>query len=128
MDPTYDEVCEGRTGHVEAVRVTYDTSAISFDELLAVFWDIIDPTTRNLQGYDDGPQFRSGIYFETNLQKIAAIRSRDEIQKKYKHASVKTEIMLATTWYKADEFHQRYLEKGGQSAAKHDLTPIKNYG
>jgi peptide-methionine (S)-S-oxide reductase len=128
VNPTYEEVCEGNTGHVEAVKVVYDTTAISYDDLLTVFWDIIDPTTRNAQGYDQGPQYRTGIYYFNDLQKISAMRSRDEVQKKYKNVSVKTEISLTTTWYRAEMFHQQYLERGGQCTVKGDLTPIRCYG
>lgn len=128
VNPTYEEVCDGNTGHVEAVQVIYDTSVLSYEELLTVFWDLIDPTTRNKQGGDEGPQYRTGIYYHTDLQKRAALHSRDEIQKKYPNASVKTEIMMAITFYPAEDFHQHYLQKGGQSACRGDKAPIRCYG
>ncbi len=126
-NPTYDEVCSGSTGHTEAVQVTYDPSAISYQELLDVFWDIIDPTTYHRQGNDVGSQYRSGVYFSSDAQRDIALASRDFIQKKYTDPIV-TEIEPLDIWYPAETYHQQYLSKGGQCSRTGDLTPIRCYG
>lgn len=126
-NPAYEEVCSGTTGHTEAVQVTYDTTAIKYEDLLTVYWDLIDPTTLNQQGNDMGTQYRTGIYFHNDNQKDAAIRSRNEQQQKYNQKIV-TEIAKATTWYPAEDYHQQYLQKGGQCSRAGDLTPIRCYG
>jgi methionine-S-sulfoxide reductase len=109
------------------VKVKYDQTAVSFDELLTVYWDIIDPTAKNRSGNDVGSQYRSGIYYTTEAQRLAAIASRDEVQKKY-DLPIVTEINAASEWYPAEDYHQKYLQKGGQCANKGDLTPIRCYG
>lgn len=126
-NPTYEEVCTGSTGHTEAIQVTYDTTAIKYEDLLTVLWDIIDPTTYNRQGNDVGSQYRSGIYFHDDYQQAAAMRSREEVQKRYTKPIV-TEVSLANKWYPAEEHHQQYLSKGGQCSRTGDLTPIRCYG
>lgn len=126
-NPTYEEVCSGSTGHAEAVRVEYDSTAVAIDDLLTVFWDIHDPTTLNRQGGDMGTQYRSGIYFADDKQRVAAVYSKDKQQKKYESPIV-TEILPMNEWYAAETYHQKYLEKGGQCSIKGDLTPIRCYG
>jgi peptide-methionine (S)-S-oxide reductase len=126
-NPTYEEVCTGATGHTEAVQVTFDTTAIKYEDLLTVFWDIIDPTTLNQQGNDLGTQYRSGIYYHNENQKVAALRSKEEQQKNYP-VPIVTEILKASTWYPAEDYHQQYLSKGGQCSRTGDLTPIRCYG
>jgi methionine-S-sulfoxide reductase len=126
-NPTYEEVCSGLTGHAEAVKVVYDTSAIKFEDLLTVFWDLIDPTQLNQQGNDVGTQYRTGIYYQNEDQKVIALRSKDVIQKKYSHPVV-TEVVLLSSWYRAEEYHQQYLAKGGQCSRTGDTTPIRCYG
>lgn len=98
------------------------------DELLTIFWDIHNPTTRNKQGGDVGTQYRSGVYYDTEAQKNVILASRDKEQKKYTSANIVTEVLSSRPWYAAEEYHQNYLEKGGQCAAKGDLTPIRCYG
>lgn len=127
VNPSYEQVCKGSTGHTEAVKVTYDSTAIKFDDLLAVYWDILDPTTKNRQGGDSGTQYRSGIYYTTEKQKLIALSTKEIVQKKYT-APIVTEIYPAAEWYAAEKYHQQYLEKGGQCAKKGDLTPIRCYG
>lgn len=127
INPTYEQVCSGATGHTEAVKVTYDSTAIKYDDLLTVYWDILDPTTKNRQGGDTGTQYRSGIYYTTENQRISAESSREIQQKKYVNPIV-TEIYPAKDWYAAEKYHQQYLQKGGQCAVKGDLTPIRCYG
>lgn len=126
-NPSYEEVCSGSTGHTEAVKVTWDSSATSFDDLLTVFWDIHDPTTKNRQGGDVGTQYRSGIYYTSEAQRIAALSSRDRAQRKFQSPIV-TEIEPAKEWYAAEPYHQQYLQKGGQCSNKGSLEPIRCYG
>lgn len=130
QNPTYEEVCEGNTGHVEAVQVTYDPTIIPYEELLEFFWDVIDPTTLNKQGNDEGSQYRSGIYYHSDGQKVLALRSRDVLEKteRYRDCKIVTEIAGAKVWYRAEESHQQYLQKGGQCALTGDKTPIRCYG
>ncbi len=111
-DPTYKDVCSGRTGHAEAVQVEYDPSEVSYDGLLAVFWDIHDPTTLNRQGPDVGAQYRSAIFFHDADQEAAARTSKEKLQKSsgFK-GEIVTEITPASTFHRAEEYHQQYLEK-----------------
>ena len=128
-DPDYKSVCSGNTGHVEAVKVVFDKQAISFNDLLTVFWDIHDPTTLNRQGNDVGTQYRSGIYFHNEDQQVAAELSKSRQQSSLSAGAViATEIVKATTWYPAEDYHQQYLAKGGQCSMTGDLTPIRCYG
>ena len=114
-DPTYEQVCSDGTGHAEAVEVSYDPALVSYDDLLAVFWSIHDPTTRNRQGWDFGSQYRSAIFFHGPDQERAANASRDERQASTARPIV-TEITPATAFYEAEEYHQRYFEKHGGAA------------
>ena len=114
-NPTYEEVCTGRTGHAEVVEVDYDPDKITYVELLDTFWAVHDPTTLNRQGPDVGTQYRSAIYFHTSEQQEAArdsLLSQSE-SGKYRNPIV-TEITQASTFYKAEEYHQRYFEKHGR--------------
>ena len=115
-NPTYKQVCSGKTGHAEAVEVEYDPSHISYEELLTVFWEIHDPTTLNRQGPDIGAQYRSAIFFHTPDQKVAAIASKEKLQRsgRYKNPIV-TEITPASQFYRAEEYHQQYFEKRGSA-------------
>jgi peptide-methionine (S)-S-oxide reductase len=115
-NPTYQDVCTDRTGHAEAVEVEYDPSRVSYDQLLDVFWSCHNPTTRNRQGPDVGTQYRSAIFYHTPAQKAAAEASRDRLQASGRYPNpVVTEITPAPRFYRAEEYHQRYLEKRGQS-------------
>ena len=112
--PTYEDVCTGRTGHAEVVEVEYDTSQVSYDELLPVFWDIHDPTTLNRQGPDVGTQYRSVLFFHIAEQEAAANKSKEEIQSSGRFTrDIVTEITPAPQYYKAEDYHQQYLEKRG---------------
>ncbi|MEX0815790.1 MAG: peptide-methionine (S)-S-oxide reductase MsrA [Dongiaceae bacterium] len=112
--PTYREVCSGRTGHAEAVRVEYDPDRVSYDQLLDLFWDIHDPTTPNRQGPDVGTQYRSVIFFHTPEQEAAARASKERLQASGRHRrSIVTEIVAAPAFHLAEDYHQRYLEKRG---------------
>ena len=112
--PTYEDVCTGRTGHAEVVEVEYDPSQVSYDELLAVFWDIHDPTTLNRQGSDVGTQYRSVLFFHIAEQEAAANKSKEKIQSSGRFTrDIVTEITPASQYYKAEDYHQQYLEKRG---------------
>ncbi len=115
-NPTYKDVCTGTTGHAEAVQVEYDPTVVSYEQLLDVFWKNHDPTTRNRQGPDIGTQYRSAIFYHTPEQEAAARASKAKLDQsgRYKRAIV-TEITPATTFYEAEAYHQRYLEKRGKS-------------
>jgi peptide-methionine (S)-S-oxide reductase len=123
--PTYRQVCGRRTGHAEAVEVSFDPDAVSYEELLERFWATHDATTRNRQGVDVGSQYRSAIFFSSPEQLEQATGSRDREQAKLdanggrgllKHRRrVVTEIVPAATFWPAEDYHQRYLEKRGQA-------------
>ena len=108
--PTYKDVCSGATGHAEVVEVEYDPSKVSYEELLEVFWNNHDPTTPNRQGWDVGTQYRSAIFYHSPEQKAAAQASKEKAQERFKKPIV-TEITPASEFYRAEEYHQRYLEK-----------------
>ena len=114
-NPTYEEVCTGRTGHAEVVEVDYDPDKITYSELLDTFWAVHDPTTLNRQGPDVGTQYRSAIYFHTSEQQEAARNALLSQSESGKHRNpIVTEITQASTFYKAEEYHQRYFEKHGR--------------
>jgi peptide-methionine (S)-S-oxide reductase len=113
-NPTYREVCTGRTGHTEAVLVVFDPALISYDELLRVFWENHDPTQGMRQGNDVGTQYRSGIYVVDDEQRRAAEASRDLFQPELNrsgYGAITTEILLSPEFYYAEDYHQQYLEK-----------------
>ena len=113
-NPTYREVCNNSTGHAEAVLVEYDPNIISFEKLLDVFWDIHDPTTLNRQGPDVGTQYRSTIFYYTDTQKNVALESKAQLNASGKfNRPIVTEIEPAVTFYKAEEYHQKYYVKHG---------------
>ena len=113
-NPTYEEVCSGRTGHAEVVRVVYDPKLISYEQLLKIFWESHDPTQGMRQGNDVGTQYRSAIYVANAAQRAAAEASRVSYQKSLQHAghdSITTEITDAPEFYYAEDYHQQYLAK-----------------
>jgi len=113
-NPTYQDVCTDRTGHAEVVEVEFDPAKVSYDDLLNIFWENHNPTTRNRQGPDIGTQYRSVIFYHSPEQKKAAELSRDTLEKSGKYKSpIVTEIVPAQTFYRAEEYHQQYLEKRG---------------
>ncbi len=121
-DPSYGEVCTGRTGHAEAVQVEYDPARISYEGLLDLFWANHDPTTPNRQGPDLGTQYRSAIFFHNPEQEAAAIASKLQLEERgwYKNPIV-TEIIPLSEFYRAEEYHQQYLEKKGQASCTVEL-------
>lgn len=113
-NPTYEEVCTGRTGHAEVVRVVFDPSRISYEDLLRVFWEAHDPTQGMRQGGDIGTQYRSAIHFHSPEQEKSALTSRDAYQKALTdsgHGPITTEIAPAGDYFPAEEYHQQYLHK-----------------
>ena len=115
-DPTYRMVCSDRTGHAEVVYVEYDVEQVSYDDLLNVFWQVHDPTTLNRQGVDIGSQYRSAIFFYSDEQRARAEASKKELQQSgHLGRPVVTELSPAGVFYRAEEYHQRYLEKVGLS-------------
>lgn len=113
-NPTYNEVCTGRTGHNEVVLVTYDPAQVTFEDLLRVFWEGHDPTQGMRQGNDSGTQYRSGIYVFDKAQRALAEASRAVFQKRLSAAgfgAITTEILEAPTFYYAEDYHQQYLAK-----------------
>ena len=113
-NPTYEDVCTDRTGHAEVVHVEYDPAQVSYDQLLDVFWSSHDPTTLNRQGPDVGTQYRSAIFYHTPGQKAAAEASRERQQKGGRfRRPVATEVTPAATFWRAEDYHQQYLEKRG---------------
>ena len=114
-NPTYRDVCAGETGHAEAVEVTFDPASISYDKLLDVFWKSHDPTQLNRQGPDLGTQYRSAVFYHSGKQRLAVEESRDRLHNSGRlMRSVATEIVAATTFWEAEEYHQKYhLKHGG---------------
>ena len=113
-NPTYEEVCSGRTGHAEAVRAVFDPAKTSYAELLRIFWESHDPTQGMRQGNDVGTQYRSGLYYYDEEQKALALASRDAFQKELDAAGygpITTEIGPAPEYYFAEDYHQQYLAK-----------------
>jgi peptide-methionine (S)-S-oxide reductase len=113
-NPTYKDVCTDKTGHAEVLEVTFDPAVISYRDILEVFWDNHNPTTLNRQGPDVGTQYRSAIFYHSPEQKIEAEKSRDAAQARFPRPIV-TEIVPATEFWRAEEYHQQYLEKRGLS-------------
>lgn len=116
-NPTYEAVCRKSTGHAEAVRVTFDPAVVSYDDLLALFWSIHNPTQVNRQGPDVGDQYRTAIFTHSDAQLAAAKASLEAEDASGRHAGpIATKIEPAGVWWKAEEYHQRYLEKNGGGA------------
>ena len=109
-NPTYPQVCKGDTGHAEAVEVVFDPEAVSYGQLLDAFWKMHDPTQKNRQGPDVGSQYRSAVFFQDDAQKNAAEESLRQLQARLSKP-VATEIAPAQTFWEAEDYHQRYLEK-----------------
>jgi peptide-methionine (S)-S-oxide reductase len=113
-NPTYEEVCSGGTGHTEVVLVVYDPAAVSYEDLLKIFWENHDPTQGMRQGNDVGTQYRSAIYYTTEAEGETARASRDRFQEALTHAglgSITTEIRQASAFYYAEAYHQQYLAR-----------------
>ncbi len=113
-NPTYKDVCSDRTGHAEVVQVTFDPARVSYEKLLDVFWQVHDPTQLNRQGPDHGRQYRSAIFFHSPEQEATARASKAKLQASNLFSRpIVTEITPASMFWRAEEYHQRYLEKNG---------------
>lgn len=112
-NPSYEAVCTDKTGHAEMVYIEFDENIISYDELLDVFWRIHNPTQKNRQGLDVGTQYRSVIFYYSPKQKELAEKSKEKVEKEILKKPVATEIVSASSFYPAEEYHQKYLEKNG---------------
>ena len=111
-NPSYEEVCTGRTGYAEVVQVEFDPREVAYEELLEVFWACHDPTTRDRQGPDVGTQYRSVVFFHSPEQEATARASKEKLESSGRHSrGIVTQIVPASKFYLADETHQRYLEK-----------------
>ena len=116
QNPTYKDVCSDETGHAEVVQVTYDPAQVGYDRLLDAFWSAHDPTTLNRQGPDVGTQYRSAIFFHSPEQERVAKASKEKMQASGKfRRPIVTEITPASTFYRAEDYHQKYLAKRGIS-------------
>jgi len=114
--PTYKDVCSDTTGHAEAVEVTFDPSVVSYAQLLEVFWGCHDPTQVDRQGPDHGSQYRSAIFTHSDEQKVTAAASKAALAKSGKHRlPIATQVVPAATFWRAEDYHQQYLEKRGQA-------------
>ncbi len=123
-NPTYEQVCDKSTGHAEAVRIVFDPKKISYERILAWFWDLHDPTTLNRQGNDEGPQYRSAIFYHSDEQRRIAEASKAAAAKNYKEPIV-TEITKATDFYPAENYHQNYYfeNKSKNGYCKYVIEP-----
>ncbi len=111
-EPTYEDVCDGNTGHAEAVKITFDPRELPYEQILEVFWESHDPTTLDRQGPDVGEQYRSMIYYTTPEQKEMAEWSKQAAQNRFSKKIV-TRIAKAEKWWKAEKYHQQYMMKRG---------------
>ena len=115
--PSYEEVCSGRTGHAEAVHLTFDSDQVSYDRLLEIFFETHDPTQVNRHGLDVGNQYRSAIFFHTPEQERLAIAAKERAQTEHRKR-IATEIVAAGPFWRAEGYHQRYLEKRGMTTCR----------
>jgi peptide-methionine (S)-S-oxide reductase len=115
--PTYRDVCGHQTGHAEVVEVSFDPDVVSYQQLLEVFWSVHDPTTMNRQGPDVGDQYRSAIFYHSEEQREAAEASKAELDRSGRfRRPIVTQIVPASNFWKAEEYHQKYLEKHGRAS------------
>ncbi len=119
-DPAYEEVCSGKTGHAEAVEVTFDPAVVSYDDLLLLFWQVHDPTQLNRQGPDIGSNYRSAIFYHTDDQRTRAEKSRKLMQSSgaFGGRTIATEIVPAGPFYRAEDYHQQFYEKQGRKSCR----------
>lgn len=117
--PTYEDVCSGQTGHAEAVEIQFDADRVSYEQLLDVFFACHDPTTLNRQGPDVGTQYRSAVFYHDAVQQAAAAEAKQKLEGEGRRSGpIVTEISPAETFFRAEEYHQQYLEKRGQSSCR----------
>ena len=124
VEPTYEQVCSGKTGHAEAVQVSFDPSRISYRQILEIFFSIHDPTTLNRQGADVGTQYRSAIFYNDERQKIVAEELITELNEAHLWKKpIVTQVVPLLNFYPAEEYHQHYYDKTGKSPYCHFRTP-----
>jgi len=126
-EPTYSQVCSGTTGHTEAVIVYYDPKQCTYENLLDVFFNRVNPTQVNGQGNDRGTQYRTGVYFHTAKQEEAA-KARFQLEQGNYNKPIASELKQSVGFWPAEKYHQQYLEKGGQNASKGSTDTIRCYG
>ena len=116
-NPSYEEICTGKTGHAESIQIEFDPTQIPFEKILDIFWHTHNPTTLNRQGNDIGPQYRSAIFYHSERQREIAEKSKIRIEKEsfYKDP-IRTEVTPFTTFYTAEDYHQNYFERNGQQS------------
>ncbi len=118
-NPTYEQVCSDKTGHAEAVEIEFDPTIISYEKLLDIFWECHDPTQMNRQGPDEGTQYRSAIFYHSEEQKKLALASKQKLEKSKKYNTpIVTEIVSASDFYRAEDYHQQYLAKRGMKTCR----------
>ncbi len=112
-DPTYEEVSSGTTGHAESIEIVFDPAQVTYSELLDLFWRNVDPTTRDRQFVDVGDQYRTAIFFHSEEQRKQAVASKEKMERsgKFGNKPIVTEIVPASTFYPAEEYHQKYYQK-----------------
>ncbi|HXH26941.1 MAG TPA: peptide-methionine (S)-S-oxide reductase MsrA [Candidatus Acidoferrum sp.] len=111
-NPTYEQVCTGKTGHAETIQIKFDPAQISYDELLDIFWHTHNPTTRNRQNNDVGPEYRSVIFYHDEAQHQAALKSKAKFEKEAIYNDpIVTEIIPYTNFYEAEDYHKNYYER-----------------
>ena len=128
-NPTYKDVCTHTTGHAEALLIQFDPNEVSYEQLLDVFWSIHDPTTKNRQGPDIGSQYRSMIAYHTQEQELLAKKSKADLERsgQLREGTIVTEIVPASTFYQAEDYHQKYYQKrGGGSCYHNSVQEVKN--
>jgi peptide-methionine (S)-S-oxide reductase len=119
QQPSYEQVCSGTTGHAEAVEVEFDPAKVSYEQLLDVFWQCHNPTQLNRQGPDVGTQYRSAVFYHNSEQETVADESKRKLEQGGQYNQpIATEITAASAYYPAEEYHQQYLEKRGQSSCR----------
>ena len=109
-NPTYEKVTSGRTGYAESIQIEFDPSIISFEKMLEIFWATHDPTTKNQQGADIGPEYRSVIFYHNEKQKEIALKSKTSTEKSEEYSKIVTEIVPFKKFYKAEDYHQNYYD------------------
>ena len=116
--PTYEQVCSHRTGHAEAVEVTFDPSRVTYEDLLRIFWMNHDPTQLNRQGWDVGDNYRSAIFYHSPEQEVAATRSKEQLEAEHRFRKpIVTQIVAAPRFWEAEDYHQKYYSRRGMAAS-----------
>ena len=119
QNPSYEQVCSGQTGHAEVVDLMFDPQKVSYGELLSIFWQNHNPMTLNRQGPDVGTQYRSAVFYHSDEQKHQALQIKEELEQSGRFSQpIVTEVTAFTSFYRAEEYHQKYLKKKGLSSCQ----------